>query len=103
MDSGFKCTYVTLKQKIPHVFRLGISFFLMYVDYQVLQNKSKHLRFDRHERIWFKLGCFLDRTARSSSNVFDNYYIQFSQHNKMIVNEQGKKERNERFEIIYDI
>jgi len=61
------------------------------------------MRLGRHERIWFKLGCFLGRTARSSSTVFDNYYIQFSQHNKMIVNEQGKKERNVRCEMIYDI
>jgi hypothetical protein len=80
MNSGFKCTYVTLKQKIPRVFRLGIFFStLIYVECQVLQNKSKHLRLDRqHERIWFQLGCFLDRTARSSSNVIDNCYIQFA-------------------------
>jgi len=80
MNSGFKCTYVTLKQKIPRVFRLGIFFStLIYVECQVLQNKSKHLRLDRqHERIWFQLGCFLDRTARSSSNVIDNYYILFA-------------------------
>jgi hypothetical protein len=73
MNSGFKCTYVTLKKKIPRVFGLRFFFYVRWLP--SITEQTKHLLLDRHEIIWSKLGCFLDRTAASSSSVSDNYYI----------------------------
>jgi len=37
-------------------------------------------------------------------NTLENYYyIQFSQHNKTIANEQAQKIKNQLFEFIYDL
>jgi hypothetical protein len=36
-------------------------------------------------------------------NVLEKYVIQFFQHNKKTVNEQMQKERNQLFELVYDL